>query len=117
MKVAIPVKMNKKDSAISPLFGHAKWFAFIENGNITIKQNPHDGGVQVVEWLLDEGIDVVITQHIGLKPFTLLQKMDVDVYYPGDSRITIDEAMQCFNQNRCEKITFDSIEKFARHKH
>ena len=68
MKIVMPVKTAKQDTAISPLFGHAKYFAFVQNGKIEIKQNPHDGGVAVVEWLLNEGVDVVITQHIGLKP-------------------------------------------------
>ena len=117
MKVAMPVKMNRKDSAISPLFGHAKWFAFVDGENILIKQNPFDGGVAVVEWLLDEGVDVVITQHIGYKPFTLLQKMDIDVYYPGDGRVTIEGAMECLDQKNCDKITLENIEKFTRHKH
>jgi len=30
MKLAIPVKTNKENPAISPLFGKAKWFAFVD---------------------------------------------------------------------------------------
>ena len=33
--VAFPIKMRKEDSAISPLFGKAKYFAFYEDGKKT----------------------------------------------------------------------------------
>ncbi len=33
MKIAIPVKMNKENTALAPLFGKAKWFAIVEDGH------------------------------------------------------------------------------------
>ena len=44
MKIAVPVKMNKDNSAIAPLFGKAKWFAIIEDEKIMIEKNPAEGG-------------------------------------------------------------------------
>ena len=117
MKVAMPVKTSKDDTAISPLFGHAKYFAFVESGEKTIVKNPRDGGVAVVEWLLDEGVDIVITQHIGLKPFILLAQNGVQCFYPGEGRITIDEAIDLLQRGNCEPITEQNIEKFTRHSH
>ncbi len=113
----MPVKIDREDAAISPLFGHAKWFAFVQNGKVQIEKNPHDGGTAVVEWLLDQGVDVVLTQHIGLKPFVLLASEGVEVYYPGEGRITIANALECLKHKRCESITQQNIEKFARHSH
>lgn len=43
MKIAIPVKMNKENTALAPLFGKAKWFAIVEDGKVTIEQNIADG--------------------------------------------------------------------------
>jgi len=40
MLIAIPIKMNKKDAAVAPLFGKAKWFALIKDAEITIEPNP-----------------------------------------------------------------------------
>ncbi len=117
MKVAMPVKMNKSDSAISPLFGHAKWFAFVEDGEVQILPNPFDGGSAVVEWLLSQGVDVVLTQHIGLRPYVLLADAGVEVYYPGEGRVTIPEALECYQKRRCEPITQANISKFTRHSH
>ena len=117
MKIAMPVKTNKEDSAISPLFGHAKWFAFVQNGDVQIVKNPHDGGTAVVEWLLDQGVDVVLTQHIGLRPYVLLADAGVEVYYPGEGRITISQALECYQKHQCESITQANISKFTRHSH
>ena len=49
MKIAIPVKMNKENSAIAPLFGKAKWFAIVEDGKMTIEPNHCDGGQAVID--------------------------------------------------------------------
>ncbi|BCD67278.1 NifB/NifX family molybdenum-iron cluster-binding protein [Nitratiruptor sp. YY09-18] len=111
--VAMPVKTNKEDTAISPLFGHAKYFAFIdENGNVTIEKNPANGGGQVVAWLAQKGVDRVITQHIGRKPYLLLEKAGIACFYPGDGRISIKEALAA----NLEPINQANIDKFVRHK-
>jgi hypothetical protein len=44
MRIAIPVKMNKENPPLAPLFGKAKWFAIIENGEISIIPNNQSGG-------------------------------------------------------------------------
>ena len=52
MKIAIPVKTNRENPAIAPLFGKAKWFAFVEDGEVSIEKNEAEGGVRVVDWLI-----------------------------------------------------------------
>ena len=48
MKTAIPVKANKENPAVAPLFGKAKWFAVVKNGKATIEKNPAQGGRAVI---------------------------------------------------------------------
>jgi len=119
MKVALPVKTNKENPAISPLFGHAKWFAFVDTdtNEINIEKNPYDGGVAVIEWLLQKGTDIVITQHIGAKPFAILWQNEVECFYPGEGRITVNEALEGLAKQNLEKIVPENIEKFLRHSH
>jgi predicted Fe-Mo cluster-binding NifX family protein len=117
MKIVMPVKMNKEDSAISPLFGHAKYFAFIEDDKISIEKNPFDGGIDVIRWLLEEGVNIVITQHIGLKPFLILKEHNVKCYFPGEGRVTIKEALEKLKSGDIEEINEGNIERFLRHKH
>ncbi|WP_281951857.1 NifB/NifX family molybdenum-iron cluster-binding protein [Nitrosophilus kaiyonis] len=117
MLIAIPVKFNKENPPISPLFGHAKYFAFIKDNEIKIEENPYDGGVQVVNWLLEKEVDVIITQHIGLKPFVLLHNEGVKCYFGGDGRILLKDAIENFKKGNLEEINEENIEKFARHQH
>ncbi len=117
MKIAIPLKTNKDMPAISPLFGHAKWFAFIEEDEIQIERNFFDGGTDVVRWLLEKGVDTVITQHIGYNPFMILKQNGVKCYYPGEGRIIFAEAVDALKEGKLLEITEDNIEKFVRHSH
>ena len=32
--IAVPIKLNKQDSAVAPLFGKAKWFAFVSEEGV-----------------------------------------------------------------------------------
>ncbi|SMC08827.1 NifB/NifX family molybdenum-iron cluster-binding protein [Nitratiruptor tergarcus] len=115
MKIAVPVKFQRDNPPLSPLFGHAKWFAFIDDGKITIETNPHDGGLAVVEWLLHRGVDAVITQHIGIKPFALLSQNGVAIFYPGEGRILLSDALEGFRKGNLQAIDQNNIEKFVRH--
>ncbi len=102
----IPLKMNKMDSAISPMFGHAKWIAFIDDaGEITIEKNPTDGGQPFMQWLLDRGFDTVVTQHMGPTPYQLFTQRGVEIYYPGEGRVTMIEALDGLREGRLERVT------------
>ncbi len=117
MKIAIPLKTNKNMPAISPLFGHAKWFAFIDGDEIQIERNFFDGGREVANWLLENGIDTVITQHIGYNPFMILKQNNVKCFYPGDGRIIFSEAVDALREGKLTEITEENIENFTRHAH
>ena len=74
--IAIPVKTNKENTAVSTLFGKAKYFAFIENNKIEILKNEQMGGKAVANWLKNKNVDVLITSHLGEKPLSTLLKED-----------------------------------------
>ena len=101
MKIAIPVKMNKLDSAVAPLFGKAKWFAIVEEGKIAIVQNPAQGGRAVIEWLNSLHIDTIIMQEMGAGPYEVIQQLGtMKLYHAGFERITLDRLLQDFQENK-----------------
>jgi len=113
---AIPLKMNKIESAISPMFGHAKYFAFVdEDGEIAIEKNPYDGGMPVVQWLLGKGIDTLITSHIGGGPYRIFLERGVRVWHPGEGRVVLIEALDGLRDGRLMQITPQNIAQFAQH--
>jgi len=113
---AIPLKMNKMESAISPMFGHAKWFAFVsDDGDIRIEKNPYDGGMPVINWLLQNGVDTIVTSHIGAGPFRFLLDQGVRAYHPGEGRVVLIEALDKLREGQLMPITMENIAQFAQH--
>ena len=91
--IAIPVKTNKENTAVSTLFGKAKYFAFIENNKIEILRNEQTGGRAVANWLKSKNVDTLITSYMGEKPFETLLNNDLKVYFAGDERIELKDVM------------------------
>lgn len=116
MIVAAPVKFGRADSPISPLYGHAKYFTFIrDDDTIEVEENRCDGGKEVSQWLLHRGVGAVLVQHIGERPFKLLQEAGVDVYYVGDGRVLLGDAVKAFKEGKLLKIDQSNIERFIKH--
>lgn len=91
--IAIPVKTNKENTAVSTLFGKAKYFAFIENNKIKILKNEQMGGKAVANWLKNKNVDTLITSHMGEKPFETLLNNGLKVYFAADERIELKDVM------------------------
>ncbi|MFT7824078.1 MAG: NifB/NifX family molybdenum-iron cluster-binding protein [Sulfurimonas sp.] len=105
MKIAIPVKMNRENPPVAPLFGKAKWFALIENGKTEIKANPAKGGQAVIEWFADEKVDTIIMQEMGISPYQMIQSHGgMKIYHSGFERILLDEVLQKFESNELEVL-------------
>ncbi|MDD3343801.1 MAG: NifB/NifX family molybdenum-iron cluster-binding protein [Sulfurospirillaceae bacterium] len=104
--IAMPVKTNTIEGVLAPLFGHAKYFSLSDaQGNVTIHKNDADGGVKVVPFLSHLGVKTVFLNHVGEKPFHLLLKHNIEVYFAGKERITFQEALEKFHNGLLEKVT------------
>jgi len=101
--IAIPVKTNKENPAVTTLFGKAKWFAFIDGDKITIEQNRLQSGRAVVEDFVARGVTKIIFNHMGGNPFMLLQKAKIECYYSGEDRILLTDIL--------EKLKIDDLLK------
>ena len=116
MKIAIPVKMNKENSAIAPLFGKAKWFAIVENGKINIEKNPVEGGRAVIEWFNEIGVDTIIMQEMGAGPYHVIQKLGtMKVYHSGFDRILLADALKKFEENALPLLDESDMSKIIAH--
>ena len=94
--IAAPIKTDKYDAAVAPLFGKAKWFAFIDkNDNITIEKNELKNGLGVVEWLLEKGVSSLLIQNISQMPYEYIQKDGrITIFHVGSDRIELGEAVK-----------------------
>jgi len=125
MKIAIPVKMNKENTALAPLFGKAKWIAFVEDGNVSIVPNARQGGKAVVEWFASEGVDTVIFQEMGTTPYEMLKSLgNISLYHAGHERILLNDVLEKLHAKQLIPIDDTNIgeilaqhEKKHPHKH
>ncbi|MDY0364533.1 MAG: NifB/NifX family molybdenum-iron cluster-binding protein [Arcobacteraceae bacterium] len=110
--IAIPVKTDKENGILSPLFGKAKYFAFIQNGKVEIKKNEHSGGRAVVRWLKDQGINKLITSHMGKTPFEFLQNLGIKVYFAGEERIELTDLLLKYSDGDLIELTNSNFDIF-----
>lgn len=109
MIVAMPVKNDHDDAPLAPLFGNAKYFAFAkEDADVSIKPMEENGGRDVARTLIAHDVDVLITSHLGLNPFTLLKSYGIKVYFAGEGRITVSEAIRMFQDGKLKEVTAET---------
>ena len=110
MKIAIPVKMNKENAPLSPLFGKAKWFAIVEDGTVRFAENLQEGGKAVIEWLLSQDIDTIIFQEMGNTPYAMIKEAgSVNLFHAGYERVLLNDILEKFNADELVKIDDSNI--------
>ncbi len=116
MKLAIPVKMNKEDSAVAPLFGKAKWFAIVKDGKIDIVPNNQSGGQAVIDWLFEDmKVDALLIQEMGVSPYTKAKELGLMLYHTGFERILLSEVLEKLKNGELEILDDTNIDKIIKH--
>lgn len=102
--LVFPVKTKKENSAVSPLFGKAKYFAFYDGENLNIEENPFDHGSYLIDWFKEKGVTDVIIKEMGINPYKKLQQTNMNLYYSGDERTIISEVIEKYKNGSLEKL-------------
>lgn len=99
--IAVPVKTNKENPVVTPLFGKAKWFAFIADDTTQIVKTPMQGGVEVAQWLLEKGIDTLVFAQMGATPYAIFAKNpQIKLYHAGFERILLNDLLKVLKQGK-----------------
>lgn len=116
MKIAIPVKTNRENPAVSPLFGKAKWFAFVEDGKIEIKKSEAQGGHAVIAWFISEGVDKIIMQEMGVNPYEMIKSYGgINIYHSGFERIVLSDALVKLNKGELPLLDDVKMQEIIAH--
>jgi len=115
MKLAIPIKMNKENSAVAPLFGKAKWFAIVKDGEIDIVPNTQSGGKAVIEWLSDMNVEAILMQEMGVNPYEKVKELGLMLYHTGFERILLNDVLEKFKNNELEILDDTNMDKIIKH--
>ncbi|WP_164967758.1 NifB/NifX family molybdenum-iron cluster-binding protein [Halarcobacter bivalviorum] len=108
--ITFPVKTNKENAAVSPLFGKAKYFAFYDGENLTIEENTLKHGAPLIDWFLNKGVKDIIIKEMGINPYKKIEATSMNVYYAGDNRITISELISKYNNKELELLDNKKME-------
>jgi predicted Fe-Mo cluster-binding NifX family protein len=110
MKIAIPVKTNKENPAVAPLFGKAKYFAIVEGTTKIIIKNEQSGGGAVIKWLNNINIDAILLEQMGQNPYNIVKELDMNLYHTGFKRILLDDIIKKFNNDELVELDDTNIE-------
>ncbi len=122
MKVAISTTSGGLDDKVSEVFGRAVSFTIvdIENGevkNVEVVRNDFavrggGAGVAVSQFLVDKGVNAVITGNVGPNALAVLSSAGVKVYRGGGLKVK--EAIEKLVRGELEEITTPSQPKMGR---
>ena len=114
--LAVALKTDKPNSAVSPLFGKAKFFAFYDGHDVRIEKNEQKGGVSVVNWLASQGVDTLVIKEMGSSPYGEVQKRGIKLFYAGDERIEINDLIINFENGVLEPLSDEKVKSIiAKH--
>ena len=116
MKVVVTSQGSDLNSQVDPRFGRAKNFIVvdIETDEFSVHDNTQNlnaaqgAGIQAGRTVVDLGVTVVITGHVGPKAFTTLQAGNVKIY-PGASG-TVKEAVEKFKAGQLQEAEKANVE-------
>jgi len=110
---AAPLKTEKPDAAITTVFGKAKWFGIYDPATNSIKVIPNEEhGPAIIGTLREAGVTTILTKHLGGRPLQIAHSMGMKLFYPGDERLTLIEAVVKAQRGILEEITANNVESF-----
>ena len=114
MKYAAPLKMNKLDSAITKVLGKAKYFGIYDDttNELMIVENEDPSGPAFFNQLKAENVDVILTPHAGPGAVNASIKFGIKLYYCGDERKMLLEAVKGFQEGNYPEITTQNFEQY-----
>ncbi|WP_419768260.1 NifB/NifX family molybdenum-iron cluster-binding protein [Arcobacter sp.] len=112
--ITFPLKTNKENAAVSPLFGKAKYFAFYDGENLSVEENPYGKGSKLINWFNEKGVDTIVIKEMGSKPFEAISKTAIKVLYAGNDRVTTNEVLENYTTNSLKELSIDELQKIVK---
>jgi predicted Fe-Mo cluster-binding NifX family protein len=115
--IVAAVKTNKENPPLNTVFGKSKWFAYIDGENISIEKNEFEGAGKVAKDILAKGVKSVICNHMAQKAYDMLKENGVEVYFSGEERILLDDAIKKLSSGELIKIDESNKDKYIKTSH
>ncbi|MFO7445592.1 MAG: NifB/NifX family molybdenum-iron cluster-binding protein [Ignavibacteriaceae bacterium] len=109
-RIAITIKKPDKNPVVSGVFGRCSFFLIYDQELLTerIISNPFSSelgaGIQSARLLIENDVDIVITNQIGSNPLRLLKSVKVKIYRCNER--TAGQAIQLFNEGKLSEVEY-----------
>ena len=110
MKIVITSQGKDAASTMTPRFGRCEYFyqVDLETGKASAIENTgtdadSGAGVQAAQFMVDRGIDAVITGHVGPKAFAVLEAAGIQMLHADGG--TMDEILQAFKSGLLKPVS------------
>ncbi len=106
MRIAIPLDENKKDVCI--VFARAPYFLIRDGNEDIVMENPaaaaHGGaGLQAAQFLVDQGINALITVRCGENAAEVFEAAEIKVYKSVD--VNAAENLAALEEGKLSELT------------
>ena len=112
MKIAIPSTGESTSSIVSPSFGRAPYFIFVEVGNKKIKSweavkniyadTFRGAGIATAQLVANEGVSVILVGSIGPNSFFALSQVGIKIYTVP--LVTIEKAVEMYLNGEVKEV-------------
>lgn len=126
MKIAISISKPEDSSSQAEIFGRSSHFFIFDNvsSEEVVIANPYfievgGAGIQSACFLIESGVEVLITKKIGKNPKRFLKSAKIKVYQCNDCNVL--EAIKLFSDSKLPEIDdvdekyFPGRNRFDRH--
>ena len=84
--IATAIEINSFIAPLSSRFGKAKYYAFFDGESIKIEENSHENGTELLEWLLEKGVTMLLIKEPGRRPCAIKKSHNIHLLYPSTSQ-------------------------------
>ena len=102
MKICITSQGDNLESLVDPRFGRCSYFIIYDTDNDSFESfpnpninSPQGAGIASSQFVVDKGVDVVLTGNVGPNSFSVFQQAQVKVI-TGLTGLKVKEAIEKF---------------------
>lgn len=101
MKVVVSAQGDTLDAAASPVFGRCPTYIFVDTDTMEFTATPNvamnqgsGAGIQAAQFVVNDGVEVVLTGNVGPNAFGVFAAGGVPVYLVKDG--TVRQAIEAY---------------------
>ncbi len=118
MKVVVSATGSNLEAAVSPVFGRCAYYVFVDTNNMQFEAvsnpaipAPGGAGIQAAQFVVERGVQAVLTGNLGPNAFNVLQAAGVPAYTVTTG--TVQEAVEAYKAGQLQAMAGPNNGPFA----